>query len=199
VAQARWRNENAQSSVAGIQQVVETYEAMDAEFGITDLRWGLQHADQATEQQLQRLRDLNVGISMSGLRWQGNLRRAARRWPVLPRALASGITPGCTRRRPSPRTTRSSRSTTRRRGSTGPASRSSPDQQISREQALGRIRAGMPGTSTARTTWVDRGGQLADLLVLDRDYFSVSDDEARRTLPIVTVVGGRIVHDTGAL
>src|SRR5215831_4858911 len=47
VAKARWRNENAQpgspTSAAAIEQVVATYEAMDAEFGITDLRWGLQH------------------------------------------------------------------------------------------------------------------------------------------------------------
>jgi hypothetical protein len=35
--------------------------------------------------------------------------------------------------------------------------------------------------------------------VLDRDYFSVSDADMRRTLPIMTVVDGRIVHDTGAL
>jgi hypothetical protein len=34
--------------------------------------------------------------------------------------------------------------------------------------------------------------------VLDRDYFTVSDQEMRRTRPVLTVVGGRIVHDTGA-
>jgi hypothetical protein len=42
-------------------------------------------------------------------------------------------------------------------------------------------------------------GKLADLLVLDRDYFSVSDADMRRTLPIMTVVDGKVVHDTGAL
>ena len=56
VAKARWRNENAQggspTSSANIEQVVATYEAMDAEFGIQDLRWGLQHADFATPEQL---------------------------------------------------------------------------------------------------------------------------------------------------
>ena len=57
VAKARWRNENAQAgsptSSANIEQVVATYEAMDAEFGIQDLRWGLQHADFATPGQLE--------------------------------------------------------------------------------------------------------------------------------------------------
>src|SRR5207344_2144857 len=72
VAKARWRNENAQAgsptSSANIEQVVATYEAMDAEFGIRDLRWGLQHADFATPDQLSRLKRLNCGVSMSGFR-----------------------------------------------------------------------------------------------------------------------------------
>jgi predicted amidohydrolase YtcJ len=42
-------------------------------------------------------------------------------------------------------------------------------------------------------------GKLADLLVLDRDYFTVSAADMRRTLPVLTVVGGEIVHDTGAV
>ncbi|MFI5889932.1 hypothetical protein ACIA5D_07395 [Actinoplanes sp. NPDC051513] len=48
VAKAGWRNENAQPSTAAIEQVVTTYEMMDREFGIKDLRWALQQADLAT-------------------------------------------------------------------------------------------------------------------------------------------------------
>jgi len=40
-------------------------------------------------------------------------------------------------------------------------------------------------------------GKFADLVVLDRDYFSVTDAQARRTQAALTVVGGKIVHDTG--
>src|SRR5436190_10982499 len=43
IAQARWSNENAQANNPNIEQVIATYEAMDAEFGIKDLRWGLHH------------------------------------------------------------------------------------------------------------------------------------------------------------
>ena len=39
----------------------------------------------------------------------------------------------------------------------------------------------------------------ADLVVLDKNYFTVSDAEMRRIRPIMTIVNGRIVHDTGAL
>jgi hypothetical protein len=35
--------------------------------------------------------------------------------------------------------------------------------------------------------------------VLDRDYFKVSDADMRKTLPVLTVVDGKVVHDTGAL
>ena len=42
-------------------------------------------------------------------------------------------------------------------------------------------------------------GKLADLVVLDRDYFSVSDTDMRRTRPVLTVVDGEIVYDAGVL
>jgi predicted amidohydrolase YtcJ len=42
-------------------------------------------------------------------------------------------------------------------------------------------------------------GKLADLVVLDRDYFSVSNAEMRNIRPVSTVVDGKIVHNTGVL
>jgi predicted amidohydrolase YtcJ len=42
-------------------------------------------------------------------------------------------------------------------------------------------------------------GKLGDLVVLDRDYFSVPDEELKRIRSDLTIVGGRIVHDSGAL
>ena len=37
-------------------------------------------------------------------------------------------------------------------------------------------------------------GQFADLAALDRDYFSVSEDEIKSTVAVLTLVGGRVVH-----
>src|SRR6476646_5291773 len=82
VAKARWRNENAQAgsptNTDAIEQVVSTYEQMDAEQiaagfpdGIKSLRWGLQHVDFATPTHLARLKALNCAVSMSGFRWLG--------------------------------------------------------------------------------------------------------------------------------
>jgi predicted amidohydrolase YtcJ len=42
-------------------------------------------------------------------------------------------------------------------------------------------------------------GKLADLAVLDRDYFTVPDEQLKLIRSELTLVGGRIVHDTGAL
>src|SRR5690606_2002920 len=42
-------------------------------------------------------------------------------------------------------------------------------------------------------------GKLADLVVLDRDYFTVPDEQLKRIRAELTLVGGRIVHDTGKL
>ncbi|HSJ42634.1 MAG TPA: amidohydrolase family protein, partial [Xanthobacteraceae bacterium] len=38
-------------------------------------------------------------------------------------------------------------------------------------------------------------GKYADLLVLDRDYLTIPDSEIKDIRPLVTMVGGRIVHD----
>ncbi|HET9206491.1 MAG TPA: amidohydrolase family protein, partial [Burkholderiaceae bacterium] len=97
-AKARWRNENAQAgsptSTVNIEQVVSTYEAMDAEFGIKDLRWGLQHAEMATPEQLARLKALNCGVSMSGFRWTGEPRADGLPIVLFRQIVESGINAG---------------------------------------------------------------------------------------------------------
>jgi predicted amidohydrolase YtcJ len=40
-------------------------------------------------------------------------------------------------------------------------------------------------------------GKLADLAVLDRDYFAVPDVQIKQIRSVLTVVDGRIVHDAG--
>ena len=42
-------------------------------------------------------------------------------------------------------------------------------------------------------------GKFADLLVLDKDYFSVPDADVRTIRPVLTIVNGDIVHDTGVV
>jgi predicted amidohydrolase YtcJ len=37
--------------------------------------------------------------------------------------------------------------------------------------------------------------KLADLVVLDRDYFTVPDVEIKKIRSVMTIVDGKIVHD----
>ena len=37
-------------------------------------------------------------------------------------------------------------------------------------------------------------GKLADLVVLDRDYFAVPDEQIKQIRSVLTIVDGRIVH-----
>jgi predicted amidohydrolase YtcJ len=207
VARARWRNENAQAgsplSSANIEQVVATYEAMDSEFGIKELRWGLQHADFATPDQLARLKNLNCAVSMSGFRWLNGVPRADGLpvGPLFPQIIASGIHAGLhedgVHIAPHNPWFALHYATT---GLNVLGQQIDAGQQITRQQAL---YAYTRGNAWYLNREDDLGSieedKLADLVVLDRDYFSVSDADMRKTRPILTVVGGKIVHDTGVM
>jgi hypothetical protein len=42
-------------------------------------------------------------------------------------------------------------------------------------------------------------GKLADLVVLNSDYFSIPAEDLRRIRSVLTVVGGKIMYDAGVL
>jgi predicted amidohydrolase YtcJ len=42
-------------------------------------------------------------------------------------------------------------------------------------------------------------GNHADLVVLDRDFFSIPDAEIPRVRSVLTVIGGKVKHDAGAV
>ena len=75
-----------------------------------------------------------------------------------------------------------------------------PGQSITRLEAL---RAFTRGAAWYMSREDDLGsievGKLGDLVVLDKDYFTVSDAEMRRIEPVLTVVGGRVLHDAGVV
>jgi predicted amidohydrolase YtcJ len=212
VAQARWRNENAQAgslaaaagsvpNTAPIELVVSTYEAMDSEFGIQELRWGLQHADLATEDQIRRLKNLNCGISTSGFRWLSGVRRGDGQpiGPYYPRLVASGIPLGLHQDgihiAPHNPFYAMHYATT---GLNVSGEQVNPGQQISRQQALHMYTRGAAWYLNRENEMGSiEEGKFADLVVLDRDYFSVSDADMRRTRAALTVVDGKIVYDTG--
>jgi len=75
-----------------------------------------------------------------------------------------------------------------------------PNQQITRQEVLSLY--------TRQNGWFlreeDQLGtieedRLADLAVLNSDYFTVSNDDLRRIRSVLTVVDGQIIHDAGVL
>jgi len=61
--------------------------------------------------------------------------------------------------------------------------------------------------ATAANKWFTREDDLgsievgnhADLAVLDRDFFTVPDEDIRRVRSVLTVIGGNVAHDAGVL
>jgi len=75
-----------------------------------------------------------------------------------------------------------------------------PNQQISRQEALSLY--------TRENGWFLReedqlgtieSGKLADLVVLNSDYFAVPDEDLKKIRSVLTVVGGNVVYDAGVL
>jgi predicted amidohydrolase YtcJ len=226
-AKAGWRNENSQggspTDQSAIEQVVSTYEMMHDELlaernfdgtpkypdGLRSLRWGLQHGDHATENQLSRLKALNCGVSASGFRWTGQPRADGLPvGPMFPRLVASGIPLALhqdgvhiTAHNPWFAMHYATTGLNNIFNATNPeGAQINPDQQISRQQAMHMYTR---GASWYLNREDDLGsieeGKLADLVVLDRDYFTVSNAEMRRTTPVLTLVGGNLAFDAGVV
>jgi predicted amidohydrolase YtcJ len=201
VAQARWRNENSVGSLAQLQQVVEAYEAVDREFGIKDLRWMVHHVPFVSADLLTRLRNLGAGVQMAAFRWvtsgPTDSSVGAPFRTIVDHGVQVGIHGDGVHIAPLNPWLHIYYATT---GINSYGVQVNPGQQLTRQEALRLFTRG--------NSWFLRmedqigsiePGKLADLLVLNRDYFSVPDEDIKRLRPILTVVDGDIVHDTGEL
>ncbi|MCW5635105.1 MAG: amidohydrolase family protein [Rubrivivax sp.] len=205
VAAARWRNENSVQSLAQLQQVVNAYEQMDQEFaaagGIRDLRWMVHHVPFVTPELLTRLQALNCGVQMAAYRWVSSSATAtgvgASFRIIVDHGIKAGIHGDGVHIAPHNPWLHMYYVVT---GLNSFGVQVNAGQQLTRHEALRAF--------TRENAWFLRmedrigtieTGKLADLLVLDRDYFSVPEHEIRKVRPVLTVVDGDIVHDTGAL
>ncbi|TGE21715.1 amidohydrolase [Hymenobacter aquaticus] len=77
---------------------------------------------------------------------------------------------------------------------------SNPAEAITRQQA---VQAYTTGSAFAEFAEKDKGtiavGKLADVAVLSQDIFVVPPPELPRTTSVLTILGGKVVHDAGAL
>jgi len=178
----------------GLSLVLDGYERAEKERPIRALRWSVTHAEGITPDHVERARRLGVAVQ---LRSQSVIR--ASRASVAPLKLLqdSGLTWGL--------------------GTDGTkAAQINPfvtlwwavtgqslggqrllDEPLTREQALiAHTRSNAQLMFRENYLGAIKPGLLADLLVLDRDYLTVPDDEIRDIKPAATIVGGQVVHGT---
>jgi predicted amidohydrolase YtcJ len=198
VAQAGWHNENSVQDLAGLTQVVEAYEAVNKEFDITRQRWVVHHVPAVTADLLSRLKALGCGVQMAAFRWvTSNDPKVVVGAPfrtILDHGIQAGMHGDGVHIAPLNPWLHIYFATT---GVNSFGDRVNGDQQITRQEALRLF--------TKNNSWYLRmedrlgtieTGKLADLAVLDRDYFTVPDVQIKQIRSVMTIVAGKIVHDT---
>ena len=185
-----------------IDAFLEQYEGVNKTHPIKGLRWVYSHLDQVTEAQLDRMKRLGMAAQLhSRPLIQGALMHKIhgdKAWDMPPfrRVQDSGIHWGlgsdATAVTPSnPFYTLSFAVTGKMIGG-----RHVNRQTITREEALiAHTRSNAYFLFQESNLGSLTRGRYADLLVLDRDYLTVPADEIKDLKPLITMVGGRVVHD----
>ena len=198
VAEAGWRNENSVQNLAALTQVVEAYEAVNKEFDITALRWMVHHVPEVTPDLLTRLKALGCGVQMGAFRWVTSSDPKVVVGPpfrtIVDHGIQAGIHGDGVHIAPLNPWQHIYFATT---GVNSFGARVNADQQLTREEALRLFTRG--------NSWFLRmedrigsieTGKLADLVVLDRDYFTVPEVQIKQIRSVTTMVGGRVIHGT---
>jgi predicted amidohydrolase YtcJ len=178
---------------------ITAWEQLNAEVPIAPLHWSIAHAVTITPQNVQRLKALGAGVALHGFRYLAGT--PAANGPPYRMIVDSGVTVGAG-------------SDSAQISTLNPwlmlyymtTGKNSSGQIINAGQTLTRDEA--LRLYTVANGWFVKEedklgsieeGKLADLVVLNDDYFSVSDESLKKLGSILTIVGGRIVHDAGVL
>ncbi|HEY8474620.1 MAG TPA: amidohydrolase family protein [Natronosporangium sp.] len=196
VAQARWRGEVHSLSTTDFQVEIQGFETVNAEFDITDLRWVIGHVPFITEDYVDRLKAVGGGLSLTGWRYLAGTPGSA--GPPFRMIVDNGIHAGMSsdgmQIAPMNPWLHMYYATT---GRNARGELINDDQQISRREVLRLY--------TAENGWFLRmedrlgtieEGRLADLVVLNKDYFTVPDEDLKTIRSVLTIVGGAIAHST---
>lgn len=190
---------------ASMKQHLDAYEAIARDHPVHEMRWVFHHADGIDDEVISRARALGMAVATQSRRLiTGNgfshpLPMLAFGNPPLKRLQASGIRWGLGT--DTMVVNQSNPFYTLWWAVTGRAMNGDrlTGETVSRAEAL--------IAHTRSNAWMafreqDIGslepGKLADLLVLDRDYLAVPEDEIRAIRPLMTLVGGKVVHRADA-
>lgn len=201
VAQRGWALQQHSTALDDARRHVELWERVNAATPLAPLRWTLAHVRGIDRPTLDRLKAIGVGVSITGSRYMSEGDRPG---PPIRTIVASGVRASY--------------------GSDNPSSpptnpwlhmyaivtgRNYANRLIEGDETLDRLAA--LRLYTISGAWFSRDedkigsievGKLADLVVLNEDFLDprrVPDDAIKGLHSILTVVGGRIVHDSGEL
>jgi predicted amidohydrolase YtcJ len=185
-----------------IDAFLDQYEAINKIHPIKGLRWAFSHLDQVTAAQLERMKRLGMSAQIhSRPLIQGVLMHKVhgeKAWDMPPfrRVQDSGIHWGLGSDATAVTTSNPfytlSLAITGRMVGGHHVNR----QTITREEALiAHTRSNAFFLFQEGNLGALAPGKYADLLVLDRDYLTVPENEIKDLKPLLTMVGGKIVHD----
>lgn len=196
IARAGWRAEDHALNLAGATSLIENREIVNKEIPIGQLRWILSHIPQFPLDLANRAHAMGMGVLVG---W-GPTRTGTNVGPPYRMLLGHAIQKAY-------------------HSDGGDITVISPwlnfhtmitgknlaGQAILGDQNLTRVETLRLATSA--TKWFIReedigsieAGNHADLAVLDRDFFTVPEDEIRKVRSLLTMAGGKAVHDTGIL
>jgi predicted amidohydrolase YtcJ len=192
IAMAGWRAEDHALNLAGVTNLVKDRETVNAEIPLSGLRWIISHVPALPLDLANRMDAMGMGVLVG---W-GPLRNGIDVGPPYRMLMNHHI----------------------RKGyhsdggditvinpwlnfSTIVTGRNLAGQPILGDQTL--MRQEILWLATAASKWFiwedDLGsieiGNHGDLVVLDRDYFTVSDEDLKRTRSLLTVIAGNVVHN----
>jgi len=205
-AQSGWPVQTHSVTTQCLDLVFDAYERVNRDRAIRPLRWSVTHAEGITAAHLDRARRLGVTIQLRSQSVVGNQRRviaaygaaAARRMPPLRLVQDSGLTwglgtDGTRAAQINPFITLWWAVTGRSLGGDRVL-----DEPVTREQALvAHTRSNARLMFRENDLGAIAPGLLADMVVLDRDYLTVPEEEIRDIRPVATIVAGQLVY--GAL
>ena len=194
IAKAGWRAEDHALNLAGVTNLVTARETVNAETPLASLRWIISHVPEFPVDLANRMNAMGMGVLLG---W-GPLRNGTNVGPPYKTLMSHAIRKGY-------------------HSDGGDITVINPWLNFS-TIVTGKNLAGQPilgaetltrqeviWLATAANKWFvwedDLGsieaGHHADLAVLDRDWFTAADDDLKRTRSLLTIVGGRVVHDAG--
>jgi len=196
IARAGWRGEDHTLNLASATSLIANREIVNKEIPITNLRWIISHVPEFPKELADRAHALGMGVLVG---W-GPLRTGMNVGPPYKMLIGHGIHVGY-------------------HSDGGDITVINPwlnfytmitgknlagqsilgDQTLTRQQTM--------WLATAANKWFiwedDLGsievGNHADLVVLDRDYFSVPDEEIRQIRSVLTIVGGTVAHNDSVM